>query len=74
MHNDAIIIYLYSNKINTRLIFVRGKDYHCVSGIRRHQLWAFSILPVGMVMCAWAVERDEIAFSDLSVAVHGQKG
>ena len=74
MHNDTIIIYLYSNKINTRLIFVRGKDYCCVSGIRRYPLSAFSILPVGMVMCAQAIEHNEVTFSDLSVVVHGEKG
>ena len=36
--------------------------------------WAFSILPVGMVTCAWAVEHDEVAFLDLSIAAHGKKG
>ena len=31
--------------------------------------WAFSILPVGMVTRAWAVEHNEVSFSDVSVAV-----
>ena len=34
-----------------------------------YPLWAFGILPVGVVMCARVVEHDEVAFSDLSVAV-----
>ena len=39
--------------------------------IRRYLLWAFGILPVslGVVICARTVEHDEVAFSDLSVAV-----
>ena len=32
-------------------------------------LWAFDILPVGVVICARAVQHDEVASSDLSVAV-----
>ena len=34
---------------------------------------AFSVLLVGMVTCAWAVEHDEVAFSDLSIAVPWQE-
>ena len=33
----------------------------------------FGILPVGVVMCVLAVEYDEVAFSDLSVAVPWQE-
>ena len=29
--------------------------------------WAFSLLPVGMVTRAWAVEHNEVAFLDVSV-------
>ena len=32
-------------------------------------MWALGVLPLGVVMCAQAVEHDEVAFSDLSVAV-----
>ena len=41
--------------------------------IQRYLLWAFSILPVGVVMCTWAVEQDEVSFLDLSVTVPWRK-
>ena len=47
----------------------RGKDHRCVSGVRRYPLWAFGILPVGVVMCVGPVEHGKVAFADLSVAV-----
>ena len=31
--------------------------------------WAFGMLPVGVVMCGWAVEHDNFTFLDLSMAV-----
>ena len=34
-----------------------------------YPLWAFGTLLVGVVMCARAVEHDEVAFSDLFIAV-----
>ena len=39
----------------------------------RYPLWAFGILPVGVVVCARAVEHDEVTFSDFSVAVSWRK-
>ena len=36
----------------------------CTRNIGRYPLWSFCILPVGMVMCARAVEHDEVAFLD----------
>ena len=35
--------------------------------------WAFSILSVGMVTHAWAVEHNEVSFSDYSIAVLWQE-
>ena len=35
---------------------------------REVPLWAFGVLTVGVTMCAWAVEHNEVVFSDLSVA------
>ena len=40
-----------------------------IRNVRRYPLSAFGILPVGVVMCVRAVEHDEVAFSDLSIAV-----
>ena len=65
---------LCSSKIYTRLLFVcncslASRRPLCMQNIQRYPLWAFGILPVGMVMFAQAVEHDEVAFSDLSVAV-----
>ena len=38
-----------------------------------YSLRAFGILPVGVVMCAQAVEYDEVASLDLSIAVSWRK-
>ena len=35
--------------------------------------WAFSILPVCMVTRAWAVDHNEVAFSDVSVTFPWQE-
>ena len=70
----------YVCTVNTQLIFVAeifiiyeysGKDHCCMSGIWKYSLWALVILPVGLVMCARAVEHDEVPFSDLPIAVRG---
>ena len=34
---------------------------------------AFGILPVGMAMCAWAVEHVEVTFLNLCVTVQWQE-
>ena len=38
-----------------------------------HYAWTFSILLVGMVMHAWAVEHNEVSYSDLSVTFPWQE-
>ena len=38
-----------------------------------HYVWTFSILLVGMVMHAWAVEHNEVSYSDLSVTFPWQE-
>ena len=44
-----------------------------IRNIGRYALWAFGTLLVGVVMCAWAVEHDEVAFLDLFVVVPWQE-
>ena len=46
--------YLYVANQNFLLVSYNGKDHRWVSGIQKYSLWAFGILPVGMVMCVWA--------------------
>ena len=41
-----------------------GKDHHCGSRIWRVSVTGIRLLPVGVI-----VERDEVTFSDLSVAL-----
>ena len=45
-----------------------------VPGIWKYPLWAFGILPLGVWYCVLGpVEHDEVAFSDLTVAVPWQE-
>ena len=44
-----------------------------MSGIWKYPLLALVILLVGVVMCAQAVEHDEVIVSDLSIAIRWQQ-
>ena len=78
-------LYLYKNKIKTRFVICRlvTEIFH-MSAVERTMVaypeyggicyaWAFSILPVGMVTHSWAVEHNEVSFSDVSVTFPWQE-
>ena len=44
-----------------------------MSGVWKYPLWALVILLVDVVMCAQAVEHDEVIVLDLSIAIRWQQ-